>query len=352
MTGWTVLDHLKHESVTRHIPVHVISGQDDNNWGYTFGAINCVLKQAGADMLQQTFDVIEQSTERGTKNVLLVSQTEPLRQEVQSFVGGPDIQLVYASTTSEARRILATETFHAVILDWILSDGLSLELIQEVQTKAFKIVPAFLVFGSRKLTSAQAAELGRLGRTSVVRYASSLERLLEHSTIILHRKEDALSERQREVLALVRQKDPMLAGRKVLIIDDDLRNIFALTSVLEEKDLTILHADNGQKGLEVLHANPDIDVVLMDIMMPGMDGYETTRTIRRERSFEKLPIIALTAKAMKGDREKCLQAGASDYVTKPIDLDHLLSTIRVWVARVLETSHLSVDAIAEIRNNE
>jgi CheY-like chemotaxis protein len=172
-----------------------------------------------------------------------------------------------------------------------------------------------------------------------------LERLLDETVLLLHRPEDALPEQQRTVLAAARQTDYMLAGRKVLVIDDDLRNIFALTSVFEQRDLTVLHAENGASGIEVLRKNPDVDIVLMDIMMPGMDGYETTRTIRSIQEFRGLPIIALTAKAMKGDREKCLQAGASDYVAKPVDLDHLFSVMRVWVARVLEHVHGVADIV-------
>ncbi|MBV9442606.1 MAG: response regulator [Acidobacteriaceae bacterium] len=310
------------------------------------------MKEAANNTLQATFDAIEQSIERRTKNVLIVTQTDPLRNEVEYFIGGPDIRFVHASSASEATRILASETFDAVILDWVLSDRLGTDLIESVQTAWQGVAPPFLVFGTRKLSTTQAAGLNRLGQTSVVRYAPSLERLLEESTLLLHRPEDVFSERQQQVLATVRQKDPALTGRKVLVIDDDLRNIFALTSVLEQKDIEVLHAENGQRGLEVLQANPDTDLVLMDIMMPAMDGYETTRAIRKLRAFESLPIIALTAKAMKGDREKCLQAGASDYVTKPVELDHLFSTMRVWLARVLEHNRLSVTAFDESGKNQ
>jgi CheY-like chemotaxis protein len=189
----------------------------------------------------------------------------------------------------------------------------------------------------------QAAELHRLSRTSAVRYASSLERLLEETMLLLHRSEESLNDRQTKILAAARQTDPMLAGRKVLVIDDDLRNIFALTSILEQRELQVLHAENGRSGIEVLENNPDVDIVLMDIMMPEMDGYETTRAIRQRREFESLPIIALTAKAMKGDREKCLQAGASDYITKPVDLDQLFSVMRVSLARIYEKAKSPID---------
>jgi CheY-like chemotaxis protein len=169
-----------------------------------------------------------------------------------------------------------------------------------------------------------------------VRYAPTIERLLEETVLLLHREEEQLSPEQKRVLAEIRQADPMLAERKVLVIDDDLRNIFALTSVLEQRGLKTLHAENGRAGIERLRNTPDVDIVLMDIMMPEMDGYETMRAIRKLPAFQKLPIVALTAKAMKGDREKCLRAGASDYVTKPVDLDLLFSVMRVWMARDID----------------
>jgi CheY-like chemotaxis protein len=229
-----------------------------------------------------------------------------------------------------------------IILDWVISERLGVEFIEELQAHLAPFVPPCMVFGTRRLNPAQGAELHRLSRSSVVRYAPSLERLLDESTLLLHRSDEALSIQQKETLAAVRQADCVLAGRKVLVIDDDLRNIFALTSALERYDANVLHAEDGGSGIELLQKNPDVDIVLIDIMMPGMDGYETTRRIRNIHQFDSLPIIALTGKAMKGDRDRCLQAGASDYVTKPVDLDHLLSVMRVWVVRVLEHSHAPV----------
>jgi CheY-like chemotaxis protein len=183
--------------------------------------------------------------------------------------------------------------------------------------------------------------LHRLSRISSVRYAPSLERLLDETVVLLHRREDSLSTAQKGVLADVRQVDPDLSGRKVLIVDDDLRNIFALTSALEHHDVRVIHAETGRSGIEVLQRNPDTDLVLMDIMMPEMDGYETTRAIRKLPGIGSVPIIALTAKAMMGDREKCLQAGASDYVAKPVDLAYLFSVMRIWIAGLGAPSGLS-----------
>jgi len=193
-----------------------------------------------------------------------------------------------------------------------------------------------MVLGPAELDSHRAAELRRLARVSSVRYAPSIERLLDETVLLLHRREDQLNPAQQTALQQVHQVDPLLAGRKVLVVDDDLRNIFALTSVLEQHNIEVLHAETGRAGIEALKRNPSVDLVLMDIMMPEMDGYETTRAIRRLPEFAGLPIIALTAKAMKGDREKCLQAGASDYVAKPVDLQYLFSVMRVWLAGVTQ----------------
>jgi CheY-like chemotaxis protein len=219
-----------------------------------------------------------------------------------------------------------------VVIDWVVSQACGADFIEEIQSRYQPFAPPVVVFGPPQLDAARGAELHRLSRISSVRYAPTLERLLDETVLLLHRPEEALSASQRRSLAEARQVDPVLAGRKILVVDDDLRNIFALTSVLEQHEISVLHAETGRGGIEALQDNPDVDLILMDIMMPEMDGYETTRAIRRMPGFAALPIIALTAKAMKGDREKCLQAGASDYVTKPVDLAYLFSVMRVWLS--------------------
>jgi hypothetical protein len=274
-----------------------------------------------------------------TRKILFITANEPLRQETCNFAGGKDVEFIHASSNREAIQVLASEYVDAIIVDWVLSEVAGIEFIESVQAQLSPQAPPIIVFGSRKLSSAQAADLSRLARTSPVKYAPSLERLLDELVLVVHRSEDSLTDRQKQHIANVRQNDPILAGRKVLVIDDDVRNIFALTSVLEQRNVSVLHAENGRAGIDVLDRNPDVDLVLMDIMMPEMDGYETTRAIRLEARFESLPIIALTAKAMKGDREKCLQAGATDYVTKPVDLDHLFSVMRVSLSLHLDKVH-------------
>jgi CheY-like chemotaxis protein len=192
--------------------------------------------------------------------------------------------------------------------------------------------PPIILFDD-KGNNGDEVDLNEVSNSGIIRQASSLQRLLDETVLLLHRPESALSEAQRQVLAELRKSDSALADKKVLVIDDDLRNIFALTSLLEHHDIKVLHAENGRAGIELLRKTPDVDIILMDIMMPEMDGYETTQAIRKVPAFQNLPIIALTAKAMKGDRDKCLEAGASDYVTKPVDLEQLFAVMRVWISR-------------------
>ncbi len=338
MSGWTVLDHLKHNSETRHIPVHVISGHENNGSGFVLGAMSYAHKTSVEGALQKTFSVIRRSMEPRTKKLLLITGSQPLRQEIQLIVGAPDIEFAVASSPNEALETITNDYFDGVIVDWVVSDHISIGFVETVQARLAPFVPPFMIFGTRKLGQTQATELHRLSQVSVVRYAPSPERLLDETMLLLHRSERILSDRQKTMLEAARQTDPILSGRKVLVIDDDLRNIFAITSVFEQRNLEVLNAENGASGIELLRRNPDIDIVLMDITMPGIDGYEATRNIRRIPEFETLPIIALTAKAMKGDRDKCLQAGASDYVTKPVDLDHLLSVMRVCFSQIPECS--------------
>jgi CheY-like chemotaxis protein len=343
MSGWTVLDLLKHDPVTRHIPVHVISSDENSRRGFMLGAMTCAQKAPDTVALDGVFNLINGSMEDRTRKIMLVTASARLRQEIYNFVGGVDVQFTHVSSTRESLHALAVEQVDCIILDWVLSEIGGTEFIEKIQSQLAPHIPPVIVLGSRKLSSSQAAELHTLSRTSAVRYAPSLERLLEESVLALHRPEDSLSEFQKEQIAKVRQNDPILAGCKVLVVDDDIRNIFALTSVLERHQVEVFHAENGRGGIEVLESNPDINLVLMDIMMPEMDGYETTRAVRQDPRFESLPIIALTAKAMKGDREKCLQAGATDYVTKPVDLDHLFSVMRVCLSRSLDKSQVLGD---------
>jgi CheY-like chemotaxis protein len=231
-----------------------------------------------------------------------------------------------------ALEALDDATFDCVVLDLGLPDMSGFDLIRAIKEKAGRTVP-IIVYTGKELSRHDESELRKLAETIIVKDARSPERLLDETALFLHRVEANLPEAKRRILREVHRADPVLVGKKVLIIDDDMRNIFALTSALERYNMQISYAENGRDGIAMLQASPDIDVVLMDIMMPEMDGFETTQNIRAISHFDNLPIIALTAKAMKGDREKCIEAGASDYITKPVDLDQLLSLLRVWLYR-------------------
>jgi len=333
MSGWTLLDRLKHDSQTAHIPVHVVSGHENNKRGFALGAATCIPKDVNEQSLDQIFSAIERSMELRRKKLLLIAESEVRRADIRQLLDGDDLEIVDAADLATAETMLSSTEVDAIVLDWILPEASGIKFIESVQSRRDLHVPPVVVSGSRQLTEQQVSEIHGCARVGAVRYAPTIEHLFEQTVLLLHRPERTLSDEQRRVLAEVRQSDPMLAGRKVLVIDDDLRNIFALTSVLEHRGLRTINAENGRAGIELLQQARDVDIVLLDIMMPEMDGYETMRAIRKQPEFQSLPIVALTAKAMKGDREKCLRAGASDYVTKPVDLDLLFSVMRVWMAR-------------------
>ncbi|MCU1335096.1 MAG: sensor hybrid histidine kinase [Bryobacterales bacterium] len=335
MSGWTLLDRLKHDARTAHIPVHILSGHENNKRGFAVGAMTCMPKDAGQESLDAIFNVIQRSMERRDKTLVLVAENEVRTADISNLLSGDDLEIVHVPDLTAATNIVNSRPVDAIVLDCV-PDAAGIEFIESVQSRSPLQVPAIVVSGSQKLSDQQVSEIHHCARVGPVRYAPTIERLLEETVLLLHREEEQLTPDQRRVLEEIRQSDPMLAGKKVLVIDDDLRNIFALTSVLEQRDLKTLHAENGRAGIELLQNTPDVDIVLMDIMMPEMDGYETMRAIRKIPAFQTLPIIALTAKAMKGDREKCLRAGASDYVTKPVDLDLLFSVMRVWMARDID----------------
>ncbi len=346
MAGWTILDRLKHDPATRHIPVHIISGDENRRRGLALGAMTYLEKSITKESLVQAFSTIEHSVLQRMKKLLLVSGGNERLRNIDSVLSGPDLEILQATNGGQAIASAAQNYFDGIVIDAGIADIPAVDLIKELQDQIGPQIPPMVLYSRRALTSDEAAVLNSLALVSVVKHAHSPERLLDETTLLLHRPESNLSESQRNMLAEVRRNDETLAGKKVLVVDDDLRNIFALTSVLEQHKLKVVHAENGKAGIDVLQETSDVDAVLMDIMMPEMDGYETTRAIRQLSQFRSLPIIALTAKAMKGDRDKCLDAGASDYVTKPVDLDQLFAVLRVWIARGHELSQNLAAGIA------
>ncbi|HEY9706993.1 MAG TPA: response regulator, partial [Oculatellaceae cyanobacterium] len=333
MDGWTVLDRLKHDPNTRHIPVHIISVEEGRQRGLQLGAIAYLQKPVSSEMLNDALSSMKTFVERQVKNLLVVEDNETQRHSIVELIGNSDVSTTAVGTGEEALSALRAGHFDCIVLDLGLPDMTGFELIEQIkQDEALSHLP-IIIYTGQDLTRAEETELKRIADTIIIKDVRSPERLLDETALFLHRVQANLPQPQQKILEKLHQKDPVLAGKKVLIVDDDVRNIFALTSMLERHQMEIQYAENGRDGLAVLQNTPDFDVVLMDVMMPEMDGYETMRAIRKLSQFAMLPIIALTAKAMKGDREKCIEAGASDYITKPVEPEQLLSLLRVWLYR-------------------
>ena len=333
MAGWTILDRLKHDPATRHIAVHIISGDEGRRRALALGAMTYLQKASSQDGLEQTFSVIHTSAQRRVKKLLIACEHASDRAAIQNVLAAADIHILDALNGSAILDILREQYLDGIVVSQKLPDLTVCKLVEQLQRQVSPYVPPVIIYGREALLESEAREIRRLANSSRVRLAPSMDRLLDESVLLLHRAENDLTDAQRRTLRSIREHDSILAGRKLLVVDDDIRNIFALTSILEERKFTVLHAEDGRSGVELLKQHPDIDAVLMDIMMPEMDGYETMRLIRATPQLNAIPIVALTAKAMKGDRERCLEAGASDYVTKPIDLEQLLSVLRVWIIR-------------------
>ena len=265
--------------------------------------------------------------------MLVVEDDEREREAVMELIGGGDVRVLGAGSPDQALAELDGGDFDCMVLDLGLGDGDGFALLERIKrTKRFRDLPV-IVHTGKDLSTKDEGRLRRYAQSIVVKDARSPERLLDETSLYLHRAESRMRSEQRRMLEQLRTADEVFDGKKVLIVDDDVRNVFALTSVFERRGMEVLFAENGRDGIDALRENPDVALVLMDIMMPEMDGYEATRAVREMPEFERLPIVALTAKAMKGDREKSIASGASDYITKPVDIDQLLSLMRVWLHR-------------------
>ena len=331
--GWRVLDRLKEDAATRHIPVYFISVADEPERALQQGALGFLHKPADRAALATTFDTLRGFVDRQVKKLLVLEDDEIQRNSILELIGDGDVQAVAVASGEEALRALAGEHFDCMVLDLLLPDMPGTELLQRIKKQPQLRSLPIVVYTGKDLSRDEERELKRLAQTIILKDVRSPERLLDETALFLHRNAAALPDNKRQIIEKLHQSDTLLAGKKVLLVDDDVRNIFAMTSILERHKMEVLPAETGQDALDMLEAHRDVDVVLMDIMLPEMDGYETTRRIRRLPRFNDLPVIALTAKAMKGDREKCLEAGASDYIAKPIDTEQLLSLLRVWLYR-------------------
>ncbi len=331
MDGWTVLDRLKHDPKTRHIPVNVISASGQKQRGFKQGAIGYLEKPVTKEAINEAMNTIKAFIERPAKNLLVVEDDEVQRNSIVELIGNGDVETTAVASGAEALELLKTNHFDCMVIDLGLPDMTGAELIKKVQDELGLQNLPIVVYTGKDLTAKEEMDLRQMTEAVIVKEAKSPDRLLDETALFLHRVENSLPESKRRMLQQAHNRDPILSDRKILIVDDDVRNIFALTSILEGQHMNVIYAENGLEAIKLIQDNSDVEIVLMDVMMPEIDGYETTRRIRDMDQFKNLPIIALTAKAMKGDREKCIEAGASDYIAKPVDTEQLMSLLRVWL---------------------
>jgi HAMP domain-containing protein/CheY-like chemotaxis protein/signal transduction histidine kinase len=333
MLGWTVLNHLKQDARTRHIPVQMLTLDEDRHHGLSRGAFAYVTKPSSTEDLEAALTRIREYSQPRRKRLLVVEDNPAEQLSTRELLGHEDIDIDVADSGTSALQALEDGSFDCVVLDLRLPDMSGFEVLERLRdTPKLKDLPV-VVFTGRELTPDEDAQLHTLARSVVVKDVESPERLLDETALFLHRVIADLPPEKQRMLARLHESDDALTGRKVLIVDDDVRNIFALSSVLERRGMTVLSAGTGREAIETIESTPDLAIVLMDIMMPEMDGYETMQVIRQNPSLRRLPIVALTAKAMKGDRERCLEAGASEYLAKPVNTEQLLSALRMWLHR-------------------
>jgi hypothetical protein len=333
MLGWTVLSQLKQDPSTRHIPVQIVTLDEDRHHGLARGAFSFLHKPATPEGLEGAFARIKGYAAPRRKRLLLVEDNEAERKGVSELLSHEDIEIMAADTGAAALAMLREEPVDCVVLDLKLPDMSGFEVLEQIRDDAALCDVPVVVFTGRELSADEDAKLHTMARSVVVKGVESPERLLDETALFLHRVVADLPQSKQRMLQRLHSSDEDLMRRTVLLVDDDARNIFALSSVLERRGMEVLTATTGSEAIAVLESRSDVAIVLMDIMMPGMDGYETIQVIRAKPGMRRLPILALTAKAMKGDREKCLEAGASDYLAKPVNVEQLLSALRMWLHR-------------------
>jgi CheY-like chemotaxis protein/signal transduction histidine kinase/CHASE3 domain sensor protein len=329
--GWTVLEILKRDPKTRHIPVHIMSIDDREQRGLQLGAIAYLQKPVSKEVLTEKLTEIKCFVERQVQNILIIEDDQIQANSIIELIGNGDVQSKSVGTGAEALSFLQANQVDCIVLDLGLPDIDGFKLIEKIKQEPSLIKIPIIVYTGKELSQNEKTKLRQLTETIIIKNVRSPERLLDEIALFLHRVQANLPKVQHKILENLHTFDPVLADKKVLIVDNDVRNVFALTSLLEGYQMQVFFAENGRDGIEVLQANPDIKIILMDIMMPEMDGYETIRNLRQQTQFNNLPIIALTAKAMQSDKEKCIEAGASDYITKPVNTEQLISLLRVWL---------------------
>jgi HAMP domain-containing protein/CheY-like chemotaxis protein/signal transduction histidine kinase len=333
MLGWTVLSQLKQNALTRHIPVQIITLDEDRQHALASGAFSFVTKPTTTEGVEAALSRIKEYTKPRRKRLLVVEDNPAEQMSITELLGHDDIEIITSSTGADALDTLRENPCDCVVLDLRLPDMTGFEVLEHIREDSSLSDVPVVVFTGRELSAEEDAQLHTMARSIVVKGVESPERLLDETALFLHRVTTELPTEKQRMLERLNSSDEDLVGRTVLLVDDDARNIFALSSVLERRGMHVLTATTGSEAIALVESRPDLAIVLMDIMMPQMDGYQTMAVIREQPQFRRLPIIALTAKAMKGDREKCLEAGASDYLAKPVNTEQLLSALRMWLHR-------------------
>ena len=332
-SGLGVLDQLKRNPQMRHIPVHVVSVADYSQEALAMGAVGYAMKPVNREQLTQALQRLESKFSQGVRKVLVVEDDERQRESIRQLLQNDDVQITAVRTAADALAGLRATTFDCMVMDLNLPDFSGYELLKKMAEADDVSFPPVIVYTGRSLTGDEEQRLRRFSKSIIIKDARSPERLLDEVTLFLHQVESKLPLERQRMLQVARDRDAALEGRRILVVEDDVRNIFALSSLLEPKGAVIEIARNGREAIETLTRSPGVDLVLMDIMMPEMDGITAMREIRKQPQWKKLPIIALTAKAMKDDQEKCVAAGANDYIAKPLDVEKLLSLVRVWIPK-------------------
>ncbi len=337
-SGLAVLDRLKRDDATRHIPIHVVSASDHAQTALSLGAVGYLVKPVKREDLAQALEALEAQLTRTVRRVLIVEDDPLQREAVRKLLGSSDVETVGAGTAAECLQRLKEQTFDCMVLDLSLPDASGYSLLETLSAEGDYAFPPVIVYTGHDLSAEDEQKLRRYSSSIIIKGAKSPERLLDEVSLFLHQVVAELPAEQQKMIHEARNRDAVLEGRRILIVEDDVRNVYSLANILEPRGAVVEIARNGQEALNALGKQADgaaspIELVLMDVMMPVMDGLEATKRIRLEGRWAKLPIIMLTAKAMPDDQERCLSAGANDYMAKPLDVDKLLSLVRVWMPR-------------------
>jgi len=334
VSGWKVLEALKNDPEVRHIPVHLITAEKDRLRGLREGAFDLLSKSGEREPLLLALENLKEYALRKTKDVLLIEDEETDQADILNTIGNGTINKTVVGTGMEAIVELEKSSFDCIVLDLMLPDMSGFDVLERIgQMERHKMTPV-IVYTARNLTREEDSKLRKVAKTIITKSAHSRDRLLYELTLFLHLVHAQMPGEKQKAVERMISRESTIVGKTILVVDDDIRNIFALTGVLETNSMNVLTAESGRQALQVLDApTSPVDAILMDIMMPEMDGYETMREIRKNPKYASLPIIAVTAKVMKGDREKCIESGASDYIPKPVDINKLLSLLRVWIPR-------------------